>query len=150
MVSKYELLRQPLTILVISNSQVFLVILLVSLGCPHKVPQMWQFKTIEVDHLTFLKAQSTKSSRTMLSLKPVQGSFLASFYLWWWLSTLGVPCLEAAPQSLPLSSHVIICLFPSSHNCILSKIHVILSQGPTPLQYELTLNNYTCNNPDLK
>lgn len=48
MVSKYELLRQPLTTLIISNIQTFLLIVLVSLGCPNKVPQMWRFKTIEI------------------------------------------------------------------------------------------------------
>lgn len=127
MVSKYELLRQPLTILVISNSQVFLVIVLVSLGSPHKVPQTWWFKTIEVYHLTFLKARSTKSSRTMLSLKLCRDPSLP-------LSISGGGCQPLVFLALKLHHNLCLChhmslscLFPSSHNCVLSKIHVILS-----------------------
>lgn len=126
MVSKYELLRQPFTTLIISNIQTFLVIVLVSLGCPNKVPQMWRFKTIEIQYLTFLKARSTKSSRTMLSLKPVQGSFQSFFISGGGCQPLVFLALKLY-SSFCLCHHMsLTCMLPSSCNYLLIKIQVML------------------------
>lgn len=65
-------------------------LLLVSWGCCNKVLQIGWLKMTEIYCLTVLEVRSPKS---MVCLKPVRESFLASY--WFFLSSFGIPLLVA-------------------------------------------------------
>ena len=108
------------------------------------MPQTGYHKT-ELYSLTILEVQVQGVGRTLLSLNPVEDSFLPPGF-WWlagnlWRSLAG--SYITAVSALTITS----CSSLFSHDHLFIRTLVILDQGLILLQYDLILANYIYNDP---
>ena len=122
----------------------------VSWGCWYEVPQTtWPIST-GMCCFTVLKDRSLKS-RWQQGQDPSESdkgaSFLASASSEWLQANPGVPWLESHHPSLCLHHQVAVFCVCLSVSVFLIRTPVILDSGPTLLHCDLTLMDYTYNNP---